>query len=68
MRLLDVPVNVTVELAVGAVSAAVRVMLCAAPGVRVRVEGVASTPAGRFVMATATVPVKDLIAFAVMLT
>ncbi len=43
-------------------------MFCAVPGARVRVEGVAVTPAGRPVMATLTVPAKELIGLAVMLT
>lgn len=68
MRLPDVPVNVTVALPAAAVDAADRVTFCAVPGVRVRVDGVAVTPAGRPVVATAMVPVKELIGFAVMLT
>lgn len=60
--------NVTFELVRAAVDAAVSVMVCAAPEVRVSVAGLAATPPGRPVIATLTVPVKELIGLAVMLT
>jgi hypothetical protein len=63
----EVPVNVTVELVATAVGAADSVMLCAVPGVRVSVDGVAVTPVGRPVVAMATAPVKEFIGFAVIL-
>ena len=68
MRLTEVPVNMIVELAEAAVGAAANVMACAAPGERVSVAGVAVTPFGRPVTVTATVPVKEFIGLAVMLT
>lgn len=58
----------TLEADAGAVIAAVRVTVCAAPGVSVRDAGFAVTPVGRPVIATATLPVKEFIAFAVTLT
>ncbi len=54
----DVPVSVTVALPVAAVVPAVSVTVCAAPGVNERVAGLAVTPVGNPLMATATVPVK----------
>jgi hypothetical protein len=67
IRLPDVPVNVTVDEADGAVSAAVRVVVCAAPGVRLSVAGFAVTPVGRPVIATITVPLKAFKGFIVTL-
>jgi len=63
----EVPVKVRVALPMVAVGAAVMLMVCAVPGVRVKVAGFAATPEGRPVMETATVPVKELSALAVML-
>ena len=60
--------NVTVEVFATAVGAAANVMLCAVPGERVRVDGVAVTPVGRPAMAMATVLVKEFSGFAMMLT
>ena len=68
MRLAEIPVNVTVELMEAAVGAAANVIACVPPGERVGVAGVVVTPVGRPVMVTATVPVKELIGLAVMLT
>jgi len=67
-RVPEVPVKVMVAVAGVAVAAAVIVRFCAAPGVRVRVTGLAVTPVGRPVMATATEPVKLLMAVASTLT
>ncbi len=53
-----------VAVPVAAVAEAVNVRLCAVPGVRVREEGLAVTPAGRPVIATETVPEKELAAVA----
>jgi hypothetical protein len=61
-------VNVTVEVAAAAVSAAVNVVLCAVPEVRFSVAGFAVTPAGRPLIATATVPVNEFSAAALTLT
>jgi hypothetical protein len=58
LRLPEVPVSVSVAVAADAVEAAVRVMFCAAPGVRIRAEGCAVTPAGRPAMVRVMVPVK----------
>lgn len=60
--------NVTVEVVATAVGAAANVVLCAVPGERVRVDGVAVTPVGRPAMAMATVLVKEFCGFAMMLT
>jgi hypothetical protein len=59
-----VPVKVIVAVPVAAVAEAVNVRLCAVPGVRLRDEGLAVTPAGRPVIATETVPEKELAAVA----
>src|SRR5439155_1729457 len=56
----EVPVNVTVEVAAVALSAAVSVVLCATPGARLNVAGFAVTPAGNPAIATFTIPVKPL--------
>jgi len=45
---------------------AVRVVLCAAPGVRIRADGCAVTPVGRPAMVRVIVPVKPFMEFAVM--
>jgi hypothetical protein len=68
VRLPEVPVNVTAGVAAAAVIAAVSVVVCAVPGVRFKVEGFAVTPVGSPVIATATVPVKELTAVAVTVT
>ena len=59
--------NVMVDGPATAADDAASVVVCAVPGVRLKVAGVAVTPAGRPVMATATVPVNPLIAVAVTL-
>jgi hypothetical protein len=64
----EVPVKLTVAVAAPAVDAAVNVVLCAVPGVKVSVAGLAVTPLGRPVMVTATVLLKELIAVARRLT
>jgi hypothetical protein len=61
-------VKVTVAVPAAAVASAVRVVLCAVPGVRLNEAGLAVTPAGRPVIATATVPLKEFAAVAVTLT
>lgn len=53
---LETPVRVTVASPVEALGAAVKVMFCAVPGVRLRVEGCAVTPAGKPLSITLTVP------------
>lgn len=58
----------TVGVAAAAVRAAVRVVVCATPGVRFKVAGFAATPVGSPVIATATVPLKELTAVAATLT
>ena len=60
--------KVRIALPVAAEDAAVRITFCALPEVRLRVAGLAVTPLGRPVIATATVPEKPLIALAVTLT
>ena len=60
--------SVKVLVLVAAVAAAVRVMLCGAPGFTVTADGVAVTPAGRPERTTAVEAVKLLIAVAVTLT
>lgn len=60
--------KVTVNVPATALVEAVKVTLCAAPGVRVIVAGFAVTPAGRPVIATATVPANEFSAAAVMLS
>jgi hypothetical protein len=67
-RLPDVPVNVTDEVAATVFNAAISVVLCATPGVRLSVAGFAVTPAGSPPIATATVPLNELTAAAVTLT
>jgi hypothetical protein len=57
-----------VALPAAAVAAAVRVTVWAVPGVKVSVAGLAVTPLGSPVMATATVLVKELTAVARTLT
>ena len=63
-----VPVNVTDEVTAVALRAAVSVVLCATPGVRLNVAGFADTPAGSPPIVTATVPANALTAVAVTLT
>ena len=60
--------NVTVGVAAAALRAAVSVVLCAVPGVRLSVAGFAVTPVGSPEIATATAPLKELTAAAVTLT
>jgi hypothetical protein len=60
-------VIVTVDVAAAAVSAAERVVFGAVPGVRVSVAGLAVTPGGRPVIATATVLANPFVAAAVTL-
>ena len=64
----DVPVSVTVLELADADALAVNVMLCGVPGIRLNDEGVAVTPAGRPEIATETVPLKPLLAFALTAT
>jgi len=64
----DVPVNVTVPDDDATLDAAVRIVLCAVPGTRLSVAGLAVTPAGNPVIATATVPLNPFTALAVTLT
>jgi hypothetical protein len=64
----EVPVTVRVLELVAAVAAAVRVMVCGAPGVTVTDAGAAVTPVGRPERATATEEAKPLIATAVTVT
>ena len=52
----EVPAKVTVAFPTVAFAAAVRVMFCAVPGVRLSVDGLAVTPAGRPLTFTFTVP------------
>jgi hypothetical protein len=68
VRLPDVPVNVSVDVEDAAVLAAVSVTVCAIPGERLNVAGLAVTPAGSPVIAMFTVPVNEFTAFAVTLT
>jgi hypothetical protein len=63
-----VPVKVTVGADATAVEAAVSVTLCAAPGVNVSVAGLAVTPEGSPVIATATAPLNEFTAVARTLT
>ena len=62
------PVNETVGVAAAAVRVAVSVVLCATPGVRFKVAGFAVMPLGSPLVATVTVPLKELTAVAVTLT
>ena len=57
---MNVPATALVE--------AVKVTLCATPGVRANVAGFAVTPAGKPVIATITVPVNEFSAAAVTFT
>jgi hypothetical protein len=56
----ELPVKVTVALPAAALAAAVTVIVCGAPGVKLSVAGCAVTPAGRPAIATFTVPMKPL--------
>src|ERR1700735_1148147 len=67
VRLLEVPVKFTVDVPTAALDAAVSVVLCAVPGVRVSELGLAVTPLGRPVVAHLTAAVKPLLALAVKL-
>ena len=58
----EVPVKVTVALADAAFAAAVSVVFCGVPGVRLSVDGLAVTPEGSPLELTVIVPVKPLIA------
>jgi hypothetical protein len=64
VRLPEVPVKLTVAVAALALDAAVNVVLCAVPGGSESVAGLAVTPLGSPVMATATVLLKELTAVA----
>jgi hypothetical protein len=68
VRLPEVPVKVTVGVAAAALAAAVSVVLCAVPGVKVSVAGFAVTPVGSPVIVTETVPLKEFNAVASRLT
>ena len=68
VRLPEVPVKLTVDVATAALDDAVSVVLCAVPGVRVSVAGLAVTPVGRPVMATVTGAVSPLDGLALTLT
>ena len=68
VRLPEVPVKVTVDVAAAALEDAVSVVLCAVPGVRVRLAGFAVTPLGRPVIATVTAAVNPLDGVALTLT
>jgi hypothetical protein len=65
VRLPDVPVKVTVAMAAAADDAAVRVTFFATPGVRLKVDELAVTPAGSPLSDTDTIPVKPFTAVAV---
>ena len=60
--------RVTVALPAAALEAALSITFCAVPGVNVSVAGLAVTPAGNPVIATATVPLKPFTAVARTLT
>ena len=60
----DTPLRVTVAFPIVAFDAAVSVMLCGVPGVRVRVVGLAVTPVGSPLIVTLIVPLKLLRAVA----
>jgi hypothetical protein len=68
VRLPEVPVKVRVDAPAGVVTVALRVVLCATPGARLRVAGFAVTPVGRPVMETVTFPEKAFTGVAVKLT
>jgi len=61
-------VNTTLAFPVGALFAAVRVVLCATPGARESDAGLAVTPVGNPLNATLAVPVKPFSAVAVTWT
>ena len=63
----DVPVSINVAVPAAAVVAAVRAMVCAAPGVRVSIDGWALTPAGSPEIATATAPANPFVGDALTL-
>lgn len=60
----DAPVKVMVALPLAAFAAAVNVVLCGVPGVRLSVDGLAVTPAGNPLGLTVIVPLKSLTAVA----
>jgi hypothetical protein len=64
----EVPVKVTIAVAATAPAPAVSVVLCAVPGVKVSVAGLAITPVGSPVIVTPTVPLKEFNAVARTLT
>jgi hypothetical protein len=68
LRAPEVPENVTVALPAAADDAAVSVTVCAVPGSKVNVAGLAVTPDGRPVTVTLTVPLKPFCGTAFMLT
>jgi hypothetical protein len=59
-------VTVTDEVPEEVVAAAVKVVVCEAPGPRERVDGLAVTPVGRADRETATVPAKEFRGLVVM--
>jgi hypothetical protein len=67
LRVPELAVNVMVAVSAAVVHAAVRVIFCAAPGVRLKVEEDKVTPAGSPVAVTETVPEKLLTAVAITL-
>ncbi len=62
------PVNVTVGVDTAAVVPAISVVVCAVPGLKVSVVGLAVTPPGSPPIATETVPLKEFTAVARTLT
>ena len=68
LREPDVPVKTTLAAPAVAEADAVRLTCWPVPGVRVNVDGVAVTPCGKPVKATATEPLKPLAATAVTVT
>jgi hypothetical protein len=68
LRVPEVPLKVTVALLPAAEDAAVRVTVCAVPGIKVNVNGLAVTPDGSPATVTLTVPVKPFCAAAFTLT
>ena len=68
VMLPEVPVNVTVEFPAVAFAAAVKVTVCATPGVKVSPAGLAVTPVGNPLMVTLMDPTVPLSAAAVTVT
>jgi hypothetical protein len=61
----EVPLSVIADMPAAAFAAAVSVILCAVPGVRVSVDGLAATPEGNPLRDTFTLPTNPFRAFAV---